>query len=112
MMFAPKNVKEVLFTTCRYVDYHMALSAILFQFRDSRNRKDQLLENPWKALGEAPWPQEDSAILGTTTADGFGDVKHKGIAPRSWTAPTSLLSWTNPIQEARMGVFMDLPKGI
>lgn len=29
------------------------LSAMLFQFRGSCNRKDQLLENPWKALGES-----------------------------------------------------------
>lgn len=29
------------------------LSAVLFQFRGSCNRKDQLLENPWKALGES-----------------------------------------------------------
>ncbi|OPJ84896.1 hypothetical protein AV530_017965 [Patagioenas fasciata monilis] len=29
------------------------LPAVLFQFRGSCNRKDQLLENPWKALGES-----------------------------------------------------------
>lgn len=28
-------------------------------------------------------PLEDQAILGTALADGFGDVKRKGITPKS-----------------------------
>ncbi|XP_052641629.1 uncharacterized protein LOC128141115 isoform X1 [Harpia harpyja] len=62
------------------------LSAMLFQFRGSCNRKDQLLENPWKALGESHGRKDGGQILCTQHGSG-----RAGMEARQGNAPLLVL---------------------